>query len=121
MTSIATVRNDLRIGTNLTIKQLQQFTRAINIHNGWKVINPEDWDDNPEKMLAKHMLIATENAEAVEEYRNHDREEYEFELADIVIRVMDSAEGLGIDLYQRIVQKLLKNLHRGYKHGGKKI
>lgn len=107
--------------THLTMEQLATITRRINIVNGWDVIVPEDWDDNPEKMLAKHMLIATENAEAVEEYRNHDRLEYEYELADICIRVFDSAAGLGIDLQKRIVEKLIKNAGRGFRHGGKKI
>ena len=39
------------------------------------------------------------------------------ELADIVIRVMDSANKRGIDLGQAIIQKLVYNASRPYKHG----
>lgn len=106
--------------TTMSLNQLASLTREINIKNGWDVIQPEDYDDNPEKMLAKHMLIATENAEAVEEYRDHDREEYEYELADVIIRVLDLSKGLDIDIARRVTEKLIKNAGRGHKHGGKR-
>lgn len=43
------------------------------------------------------------------------------ELADVVIRVMDLAEALGIDLEGAIESKHEYNLTRPYKHGGKAI
>jgi len=41
------------------------------------------------------------------------------ELADIVIRVFDLAEDLGIDLAAEIKRKMLFNESRAYRHGGK--
>ena len=107
--------------TTLTLKQLASITREINIHNGWDVITPEDYDEKPDKILAKHMLIATENVEAVEKYRNHNGTEYEYELADIIIRVLDLAAGLDVPIGRRITEKLIKNAGRGHMHGNKKI
>jgi NTP pyrophosphatase (non-canonical NTP hydrolase) len=43
------------------------------------------------------------------------------ELADIVIRVGDTAEALGIDLEAAVVQKMKYNESRPFKHGGKTI
>lgn len=41
------------------------------------------------------------------------------ELADIVIRVFDLAEDLGIDLAAEIKRKMFFNESRAYRHGGK--
>jgi NTP pyrophosphatase (non-canonical NTP hydrolase) len=42
------------------------------------------------------------------------------ELADVVIRVMDTCEVLGIDLQSAIEEKHKYNSTRAYRHGGKK-
>jgi hypothetical protein len=41
--------------------------------------------------------------------------------ADIVIRVLDAAPGLGVNIDDEIAAKLEKNKSRGYRHGGKKV
>ena len=78
------------------------------------------------------MLVVTEVAEAMEEYRNGMlmKETYvnekgkmcgiSFELADIVIRVMDICGYYDLDLEQAIAQKHEYNKSRPYKHGGKR-
>ncbi len=78
------------------------------------------------------MLVVTEVAEVMEEYRNGRlmRETYvnekgkmcgiPSELADIVIRVMDICGYYEIDLEQAIAEKHEYNKSRPYKHGGKK-
>lgn len=43
----------------------------------------------------------------------------EEELADIVIRVFDDAERLGINIGSAIARKHAFNAHREYRHGGK--
>ena len=43
------------------------------------------------------------------------------ELADIIIRVLDMAEWLGIDMEEAVRMKNEYNETRGYKHGGKKL
>jgi NTP pyrophosphatase (non-canonical NTP hydrolase) len=43
------------------------------------------------------------------------------ELADVVIRVMDLAEAMGIDLEREILLKHEYNLTREHRHGGKAL
>ena len=43
------------------------------------------------------------------------------ELADVIIRVLDTAEWLGIDMDRMVTVKNEFNETRPYKHGGKKI
>ena len=65
------------------------------------------------------MLITSEVAEALEACRKRDRENFEEELADILIRVLDCSHGMGIDIADAVTKKLEKNRQRGYRHGGK--
>jgi len=89
---------------------------AIDIHqnavdHGW-------WETQrpiPELLC----LVHSEVSEALEAFRNHDDENFAEELADVCIRVMDMAEGLGIDLYTEILKKHTANKARPYRHGGK--
>jgi NTP pyrophosphatase (non-canonical NTP hydrolase) len=55
-------------------------------------------------------------------YREIDEkpEGFPSELADIMIRVMDLAEGMGVDLGKEILEKHEYNKTRPYKHGGKR-
>ncbi len=68
-------------------------------------------------MNEKLMLVVTEVAEACEALRKLDIDEMEFELADVVIRVLNLAGSLGIDLDKRIADKMEINRGRPIKHG----
>ena len=79
--------------------------------------------DRPEDtrhLLSWMMLITTEVAEAAEAIRKGDKENFAEELADICIRVFDSAAALGINLEQEIVNKMIRNEARPHMHGGKR-
>ena len=65
-------------------------------------------------------LVHSEVSEALEAYRNSDDKNFCEELADIVIRVFDMAEGYGIDLEAEIEKKHETNKGRPWMHGGKK-
>ena len=105
-------------------KQMQARTRRINEANGWYDVQRTFGEDCA--------LIHSEVSEALEEYRVLSGEPgsapYEsgmrkigFELADIVIRTMDTAERLGLDLQWFTESKLAENERRTYRHGGKKL
>jgi NTP pyrophosphatase (non-canonical NTP hydrolase) len=79
------------------------------------------WDDldvdNSTVLLSKLMLIATEVAEAAEAVRINSMSKLSEELADIVIRVLDLAGALGINLEQAVLHKMEVNTTRPQKHG----
>ena len=78
-------------------------------------------------VAARSMLIVTEIAEFIETFREkraHEPSEKvpgimqaEEELADVVIRCMDVAGGLGLDLAEAIARKHAYNTTRPPKHG----
>ena len=92
---------------------------GVNRDNGWDVSTPESWEEKG-KIPTKLCLVFTEVAEAMEAYRKNDPENFLEELADTVIRVMDLASGMGLDLGSAVVKKNQKNKARGYRHGGKR-
>lgn len=67
----------------------------------------------------KLALIMSECAEAIEWHRMGKSNEIGHELADVVIRTMDLAESLHINLGQLILEKHNFNKTRPYKHGNK--
>lgn len=108
-----------------SFEDLQRNVHQTSKEHGW-------WEGkNLEVVPTKLMLIVSEIAEALEEYRDgntiaiyYDEESgkpegFGIELADAIIRIMDLAEWLGIDLAAAVVEKHEYNLTRSYKHGGK--
>lgn len=94
------------------------------------------WDGTANQNIpSKLMLIVSEAAEALEDYREGKMEldfdltigkgnkpiGFPSEIADIVIRVFDLCGYLGIDLEKAIQAKMVYNQSRPYMHGGKKI
>ena len=97
----------------MDILRLQQEIHENAVKHGW-------WETEvpvPEVLC----LIHSEVSEALEAYRSHDTENFKEELADIVIRVLDAAEGYGINLQDEILKKHAFNKTRPYKHGGKLV
>jgi NTP pyrophosphatase (non-canonical NTP hydrolase) len=108
----------------LSISEIQKSVHKNSKDKGF-------WDASSD-IPTKLMLIVTEVAEAMEDYRKErmatiytgeDRkpEGFPTELADIVIRVMDLAEYLNIDLEGEIEDKARFNYLRPHMHGGKKV
>ena len=111
----------------MTIKEMQKQVHGLAVVKGWyDGVNNYD----PTWILARVMLMVSELAEASEEVRkpgfNPDRiyysdkgkpEGFAVELADCVIRIMDTCDSLGIDLQDMILEKHEYNKTRPYKHG----
>lgn len=86
------------------------------------------WDDAGSKNFGEQIaLMHSELSEALEADRKSLMSEklpgftgVEEELADTVIRIMDTAKGLGLRLPEAILAKHEFNKGRPFKHGGKK-
>lgn len=98
--------------------ELGERILRINAENGWDVATPIDCD-NPRKLAVNITLIHSEVSEATEALRKGDQGGFTEELADVIIRTLDTATGLGVDLTPIIEAKLEKNATRGFRHGGK--
>lgn len=104
----------------MSLNELGKEVLEINRANGWNVIEPGEWDDRY-RIPALLALLHSEVSEALEGFRNHDRANFEEELADVQIRLLDLACGLGIDMDAEVRRKLDINRQRGFRHGGKKV
>lgn len=88
----------------------------------YKIAKDHGFHDEKRDMSLISMLIVTEAAELFEGWRkNRGSDNIEEELADIVIRCLDSAEELNVDLEHAVLQKMLYNHDRPHKHGGKRV
>lgn len=89
---------------------------ALEIHENAK---NHGWWDTQRSIPELLCLVHSEVSEALEAYRNGNKENFSEELADIVIRVFDMAVGNNINIQEAIVKKHLKNTKRPFRHGGK--
>lgn len=76
--------------------------REINEANGWREGQPFDWDDR-HKVPSYIALIHSEISEAWIGVTQVGKDNYAEELADVVIRILDALEGLGVDAEHWVV------------------
>ncbi len=102
-----------------TISALAKAAHRCALEHGWHT-TPATFADDPKVILSWLMLIVTEVAEAAEAVRHGNEANFAEELADVVIRVFDTSEALGIDIEAEIVKKMATNEQRPIRHGGKR-
>ena len=83
------------------------------------------WYNPPRTFPETLMMIVSECVEALEEYRISGNQDHiishncAIELADILIRVLDTMAYYNIDAEAVITEKMTYNATRPYRHGGK--
>jgi NTP pyrophosphatase (non-canonical NTP hydrolase) len=108
--------------TNKTDPEQSAFGRGDTPEAALAMCRATILKQNDAFKLCTHMaLVHSEVSEATEAVRHRDRQNFDEELADVVIRVASIAHGLGTDLDSAITAKLAKNRTRGLHHGGKAV
>lgn len=123
----AVIVDGVTVAHALTVAEVQRESYDTARAKGWH--DEDETPPAPIRVIAWMGLICSEAAEAIEDARNGHmsttiREDGKpdglgSELADIVIRVCDSAGALGIDMEAELRAKLAFNRTRSHKHGGK--
>ena len=73
------------------------------------------WENMPEKL----MLVVSELAEAMEDWRDDNKKHFKREIADAFVRLFDIAYYTDMNVYQEIIIKMRCNETRPYRHGRK--
>lgn len=115
------------------LRELQNILHAMAISKGWWTEHCDHVGNiqmNPHELAAKLCLIHSEVSEALECVRRGELETFvsegkpeglPTEIADVVIRCLDLAGALGIDLADEIERKRAYNATRLHRHGGKAL
>jgi NTP pyrophosphatase (non-canonical NTP hydrolase) len=109
--------------TGKTLNQMTAEIREVNVAKGWRTGNNTFGD-----YIA---LLHSELSEALEAYRDRRFEPYTApngkpddvgsEMADLLIRLLDTCDVLGIDLAAEYERKIAFNWTRPYQHGGRTL
>lgn len=105
--------NRVAVNSPINLNDLAKDNHQNNIEKGWYEPEPSI----PELLC----MIHSEVSEVVDAYRNGRDDEIGEELADIILRTLDLSAYLNIDIHSAVLNKLVYNKTRPYRHGGKKI
>lgn len=120
-----------------TIGDIGRMVNAIALTSGWwNKHEDHGFETTINGTAEKLLMIHSEISEAVEDMRvaltednlssvryDDDGKPYGFatELADIIIRTLDLAEWLGIDIENALARKITFNSRREFRHGNKNL
>lgn len=100
----------------MDLNQLAKQIYQIAENNGfWGDIDAQEFQ--PELVYIKKLcLIHSEASEVLEAMRDDNWDKVPEELADILIRTLDLAAGLGYDIQEAVTEKIKKNALRPFLH-----
>lgn len=96
-----------------TLEDFVKEAKEIANSKGFRVT----WDNVPVYL----MLVVTELAEAMEAWRDDNRESFREEVADTLIRIFHLCGDLDLNIPDAIKGKMEVNRKRPYKHGRKRL
>lgn len=107
-----TNQNEIELKLNDYAAKIGRWRRSMGFHT------PNSLSSELERdyMLGKLMLVTTEVSEAAEAVRHEDRRNFEEEIADTFIRLMDIVDACQINIEETIKNKMIVNEGRPFKH-----
>ena len=93
--------------------ELNKLAVAITAWREEKGFKAPTEENVPEKL----MLVVSELGEALEADRRGDRSNFEEELADAIIRLLDMCESMEVDIALAVAAKMEVNEKRPTRHG----
>lgn len=105
---------------------------GVMLANVRKNCEDKGWYDEPVTFPESMMLLVTEVAEAVDVWRKHGFDDIGHltggkpegvgsEFADVLIRLLDSCNRFGVDLFAEYQAKMTYNATRPYRHGDRPV
>jgi len=104
------------VDTKALMRECGRIANEHGFHITWE---RKEGPMNPIEALAKVMSEASEAIEAYVSQTNNNewRQEFEEEIADIIIRVFHLCSDLGIDIDRVLTKKMEFNRRRPFRHG----
>ena len=99
--------------------QINELAQDITTWRKVKGFRTPDSIKDREHTLAKLMLIVSEIGEAAEAVRDENYENFDEEICDTLIRILDIVGAMRIDCISGIVKKMEFNETRPQRHGRK--
>jgi len=96
----------------------REITKIAKEH-GWHETSSNVWTER-HKVPCMLALIHSEVSEALEAFRTDEADHFGLELADVIIRTLDLANLIGLDMDGLVAQKMEINRKRSRRHGGKR-
>jgi hypothetical protein len=138
-TAVTWIKDNMENSNNLEEQFVDMGILSVLQRKCWKTAEDHGWHDQEPLVVdgevqvanvgLKLALVHSELSEALEALRRGELMYYEeqgkpegfgVELADAVIRILDMAESLGINIQSCLKKKNAYNETRSYRHGGKK-
>lgn len=101
---------------NQIAKSIHSNAKEKGFWGDYRLAKMQGPEDEAAWICTKLLLVHSELSEAMEALRCGDHANFAEELADAVIRLLDLAEGLGIDMEMEIITKHIANKARPHKH-----